>query len=133
MKNASSNFGCANGSGCIRFRVKVSKKRTTASLCPHENIVMVLSGKNIENAQSQPAAVDNDRPGQFADQHEWLENTSKYLFENRRLDTSDSNIRYLQQRVMERNKTEDWSSVHQVKGTLNLICLFNCVQPSAMP
>ena len=97
--------------------MKVSKKRTTASLCPHENIVMVLSGKNIEN-------IDNDRPGQFAGQHEWLENTSKYLFENRRLDTSDSNIRYLQQRVMERNKTEDWSSVHQVKGTLNLICLF---------
>ena len=102
----------------MRFRVKVSKKRTTVSLCPHENIVMVLSGKNVENEKSQTAAVDNDQPG-FDDQHKLLENTSRYLFENRRLDTSDSNIMYLQNKVMERNKTDDWSMVHQVKDTLD--------------
>ena len=54
MKNDKSNFVCANGSGCSRFRIKISKKRTTASLCPHEHIVQLMSGKTAENSEEVP-------------------------------------------------------------------------------
>ena len=114
MKNKSSNFICANGSNCLRFRVKVSKKRTTSSLCPHEHIVMVVSGKNLENAMS---TRDNES-GYPCDEHKWLENTSKYLFENHRIVLSDINMINLEQKIVERNRNRGWSKVYQVEQKL---------------
>ena len=113
MKNETSNFVCANGSGCIRFRVKVAKKRTTASLCPHEHIVMVLSGKNVENAAVEEHANDDQDSPQK--DNNWLQNTSKYLFDKKRIDLSDENIRRLEAKVMERTKSGSWLKLFQVQ------------------
>ena len=114
MRNKESNFACANGSGCTRFRVKVSKKRTTSSLCPHEHIVIVASGKNLQNALDQSPEVSQTDP--TFDNHVWLQNTSKFLFRNRRMDLADVNIRNLERKVMTRNKTDDWPRVYQVQA-----------------
>ena len=109
MKNENSNFVCGNGSNCIRFRIKVSKKRTTSSLCPHEHIVTILSGKNTENDAS--SIVETSKP---SDGHEWLENTSKYLYNNRRIDLSDINIRDLEEKILEKKKYDGWPKLYHV-------------------
>ena len=113
MKNEASNFSCANGSNCSSFRLKVAKKRTTLSLCPHEHIVMVVSGKNLENAAAESSEEEDDE-NVMTDGQNWLENTTKYLFGHFRVDFSDTNIRRLEQKVMEKKKSGDWSKVYQV-------------------
>ena len=116
MKNDSSKFVCANGSGCTRFRVKVSKKRTTSNLCPHEHIVMVVSGKNVRNVQEAPNDAQADKS--FGS-HLWLENTSKFLYKSRRIEVTDSNLKRLEHIVMDRNKRNTWPSLYQVKTEKN--------------
>ena len=111
MKNQTSNFICANGNNCTRFCVKVSKKRTTTSLCPHEHIIMLLSGKNIENAET-PAS--DSEPGNPCEEHKWLECTSRYLFETKKIDLSDANIMKLEEQIVERNKSRGWPKLYQV-------------------
>ena len=111
MKNQTSNFICANGNNCTRFCVKVSKKRTTTSLCPHKHIVMLLSGKNIENAET-PAS--DSEPGNPCEEHKWLECTSRYLFETKKIDLSDANIMKLEEQIVERNKSRGWPKLYQV-------------------
>ena len=116
MKNEESNFSCANGSNCQRFRVKVSKKRTTLSLCPHEHVVMLVSGKNIPNAAAENSEDDDDNDDEKAlsEAKEWLENSAKYLFDRYRVNFSDSNVRRLEEKVMEKNKSGGWSKLYQV-------------------
>ena len=109
MKNPTTNFICANGNNCTRFRVKVSKKRTTTSLCPHEHIVMLMSGKNIENAETSVS-----EPGNPCEEHKWLECTSKYLFETMKIDMSDANIMRLEEDIVEINKSQGWPKLYQV-------------------
>ena len=111
MKNDKSNFVCANGSGCSRFRIKISKKRTTASLCPHEHIVQLMSGKTAENSEEVPQEQEQVN---IFDNHVWLENTSKFLFSHRQLELSDSNIKRIEKLVLERNKLDTWPRVYQV-------------------
>ena len=86
MKNEESDFSCANGNNCQRFRVTVSKKRKTLSLCPHEHIVMLMSGKNIPNAVTENSEEDddddNDDEKVLSEEKKWLENSTKYLFDN---------------------------------------------------
>ena len=113
MKNESSNFICANGSNCSRFRVKVAKKRTTLSLCPHEHIVMLVSGRHLEEADNE-ASQDEGEDKAF-DDNDWLENTTKYLFNNFKVDFSDMNMRRIEEKIMEKNKSGDWSKVYQVR------------------
>ena len=111
LKSDNGTFVCANGSGCARFRVKVSKKRTTASLCPHEHIVVLVTDTNTKNTDESSDKHNDDKT--FGN-HVWLENTSKYLYKHRQLDLSDANIKHLEQRVMERNKLDAWPKVYQV-------------------
>ena len=112
MKNEESNFSCANGSNCQRFRVKVSKKRTTLSLCPHEHIVMLVSGKNNDAAKNSEDEDDDEKV--LSEEKEWLENSAKYLFDRYRVNFSDSNVRRLEEKVMEKNKSGGWSKLYQV-------------------
>ena len=94
---------------------------------------MVLSGKNLENALEH--SEEDNQTDIPSDRHVWLENTSKYLFENRRIDMSDTNIKNLEKKVMEMNKSNGWSKVYQVKVktcfvlTINFhVCMFEVKQ-----
>lgn len=118
MKNMSSNFTCANGTNCSRIRVDVAKKRKTLGQCPHEHIVMVVSGKNVENAATE-GSEDEDNEVIPDDDKDWLENTTKYLFTNFKVDFSDKNVRTIEEKIMERNKSGDWSKVYQVRHHIN--------------
>ena len=111
MKNDKSNFVCANGSGCTRFRIKVSKKRTTASLCPHEHIAQLISGMTAENSEEVPQELEQV---DIFDNHVWLENTSRFLYKHRQMDMSDSSIKHVEQPELGRNKLDQWSKVYQV-------------------
>lgn len=116
MKNEESDFECANGKNCQRFRVTVSKKQKTLSLCPHEHIVMLVSGKNIPNAVTENSEDDDDNDDEkvLGEETKWLENSAKYLFDNYRVNFSDSNVRRLEEKVMEKNKSGGWSKLYQV-------------------
>ena len=118
MKNMSSNFTCANGTNCSRIRVDVAKKRKTLSQCPHEHIVMVVSGKNVENAATE-SSEDEDNEVIPEDDKDWLENKTKYLFTHFKVDFSDKNVRTIEEKIMERNKSGDWSKVYQVRHHIN--------------
>ena len=83
MKNESSNFICANGSNCYRIRVKVAKKRTTLSLCPHEHIVMLVSGRNLEEADND-ASQDEGEDKAF-DDNDWYKMIALTLFRRPKL------------------------------------------------
>ena len=95
--------------------MKVSKKRTTLSLCPHGHVVMLVSGKNIPNAAAENSDDDdNDDEKVLSEEKEWLENSAKYLFDHYRVNFSDSNVRRLEAKVMEKNKSGGWSKLYQV-------------------
>ena len=114
MKNDESDFSCANGTNCTRVRVTVSKKKKTLSLCPHEHIARMLSGKTSAPASAESGEDDDDDEKDLSDEKEWLENSAKYVFDNYRVDFSDSNMRRLEEKVMEKNKSGDWSRLYQV-------------------
>lgn len=74
---------------------------------------MVLSGKNVENAAVEEHANDDQDSPQK--DNNWLQNTSKYLFDKKRIDLSDENIRRLEAKVMERTKSGSWLKLFQVQ------------------
>ena len=92
----------------------VSKKKKTLSMCPHEHIAMMLSGKTSAPASAESDEDDDDDEKDLSDEKEWLENSAKYVFDNYRVDFSDSNMRRLEEKVMEKNKSGDWSRLYQV-------------------
>ena len=110
-KKDKSNFVCAYGSRCSRFRNKVSKKRTIASNCPHEHIVKLISGKTAESSEEVPQEQQQDK---VFGSHVWLENTARYLYRHRQMDLSDSNLKRIEKLVLERNKLDKWPRVYQV-------------------
>ena len=111
MKNEKSKYVCANGNGCTRFRTKVSKKRKTPSLCPHEHIVNLVSGKIHQDSEEVPQ--DQQQESTFSN-HVWLENTAKFLFHHRQVELSVTNIKHIEQLVLRRNKLDKWPTVYQV-------------------
>ena len=114
MKNEESDFTCANSKNCSRFRVTVAKKRKTLGMCPHEHIVMLVSGRKLEEADHE-ASQDEGEDKASDDDNDWLENTTKYLFNNFKVDFSDMNMRRIEEMIMEKNKSGDCSKVYQVR------------------
>ena len=101
-------FICANGSRCIRIRVKVSKKQTSSSRCPHEHIAHLLSnnkdGLKTLNEHHLDVSMENT----------WLERTSKFLLENRSINLTQENIARLEKKILDINVNNKWPKVYQV-------------------
>ena len=102
MKNEESDFTCANSKNCSRFRVTVAKKRKTLSLCPHEHIAMLVSGRKLEEADHE-ASQDEGENKASDDDNDF------------KVDFSDMNMRRIEEMIMEKNKSGDWSKVYQVR------------------
>ena len=74
---------------------------------------MLLSGKNIKNAET-PAG--DSEPGNPFEEHKWLECTSRYLFETKKIYLSDANIMKLEEQIVERNKSRGWPKLYHLPG-----------------
>ena len=84
-------------------------------MCAHEHIAMMMSGKMEEKAAVKSSEEnEDDNESAIVDDKKWLENSAKYLFNHFRVDFSDSNVRRLEEEVMRKNKSGDWSKVYQV-------------------
>ena len=63
--------------------------------------------KEADHEASQDEGEDDD--------NDWLENTTKYLFNNFKVDFSVTNMQRIEEKIMEKNKSGDWSKVYQVR------------------
>ena len=125
-KNESATFVCGFGSRCNRFKVKISKKQTTASSCPHEHIARVLTEESDVIVQT----TNIEQPIEKNQEHIWIENTSKYLYKNAKLDLTDNSICKLESKVLKKSTEKEWPKLYQVRLFLkvfivNLVCNFS--------
>ena len=79
-------------------------------MCPHEHIAKML----VDNKESESESV-NGKISWVNQEHVWLENTSKYLYENAKIDFEDSNICRLEKEIMCKSIEKKWSKVYQVR------------------
>ena len=108
-KGNPSKFSCSNGSKCDRVKVKVSKKTTSVSLCPHEHLVALvntLTNPSVDG--SGEIEPENDKKS------DWLSNTSKYRFDTQRISLDESNMRSIEKQIIECYKNDDFPTVYQV-------------------
>ena len=79
-------------------------------MCPHEHIAKMLA----DNKESESESVNGKSSG-VNQEHVWLEKTSKYLYENAKIDFDDSNISRLEKEIMFKSNEKKWSKVYQVR------------------
>ena len=115
-------YHCARGSRCNRNKVTVAKKTVDTSMCPHEYIATVLSGPS--NVSGQSVVVGDSLSGQATgstgfqvpspvyNTSEWMQNTSTYLYQYKKLDLSMRNKAYIDKKIMDMNKA-GWPKVYE--------------------
>ena len=96
-------FHCAIGSNCIRFEVTVSKKTVTKSLCPHEHIASVLSGKHKLPAETPSKLLTVPKPTPKFSDSDRMAKTSEFVYKNRKLDLSKNNKKNIERQIMKLN------------------------------
>ena len=90
--------------------MKVSKKTTSVSFCPHEHLVALvntLTNPSLDGSGDIESENDNKL--------DWLSNTSKYRFDTQRISLDESNMRSIEKQIIECYKHDDFPRVYQVR------------------
>ena len=98
------HFHCAIGSNCIRFKVTVSKKTVTSSLCPHEHIATILSGNHLISNEILPESVYVIEPIVRFTESERMTKTSEYILKNKKLDLSKAQKKIVEAKLKRLNQ-----------------------------
>ena len=107
-------FHCAIGSNCSRIKVIVSKKTVSTSMCPHEHISTVLSGKYDVNRDLQHVQSKTGQKASYKfNESEWMANTSAYIFRHRKLDLSKQSKKKIEREIMKINE-EGWPKLFEL-------------------
>ena len=104
-------FHCAIGSKCLRFKVTVAKKTVSTSLCPHERIATLLSGR-CERSVEIPSEQAVSKPSANFNESQWMANTSEYLYQNQKLDLSKLKKKEVEKRILEIN-SKGWPKLFE--------------------
>ena len=75
----------------------MSKQQTTLSMCPHEHIAMLLSG------YSNSLDLPDEHHCEPEIKDVMLENTSKFLLKNRKVDLTEESIVKVQKNILQMN------------------------------
>ena len=111
-------FHCAIGSKCQRFKVTIAKKTVSTSLCPHERIASVLSGKVTANIED--SGVKSAKNVRF-NESQWMSKTSAYLYENKKLDVSKSNKKVVERKILELSE-KGWPKHFEPNTEMCAVC-----------
>ena len=91
-------FHCAIGSKCQRFKVTISKKTVSTSLCPHERIASVLSG-NVTSGGGD-SSVKSTKNVRY-NESQWMSETSAYLYKHKKIDVSKSSKKVVERKILQ--------------------------------
>ena len=135
-------FLCSAGSACDRQSIGVGKKTKTKTRCPHEELCRLLNDDvevNLEDEEIEEKEVhsgeragDEDLNIEESEESEghdeeleensesiglkFLKETSKWMFENKKINFTDEYMRDISKQILDRNK-RGWPSIFQPEET----------------
>ena len=147
---------CSSGSGCDRIKVGIGKKTKTHTKCTHEEIVsmfvklepnkdgrvtsIIETPNKIEITQLDTEPMKDTEKGTKYIESEpkeedvgmkYLDNTSKWIYENEKIGFSNLNMGKIQKDILEQNKL-GWPSVYQTEDIICPKCGSNNISKAMM-